>query len=313
MVFTPRPVRPVGRDGESDSRSGVAAAALSRMQGMGSQSPPRNLQAQPVRGGGKRMPPRLPGRQPAPGRGQPPVNHMTRNQALNWSQQNRNVRQDMPTVRVTRDGIIQLPYSEQWGQTQYDAVNQANAGLLGLKTAGDQQALEFQNAQRQAGLDYDTQKSQTLSSNAASGTAFSSQYGTAVANNARDYANQQGELHSRNTAFLQNQSLQRQAIANALSQQLGQGVRGISKEFDEKAGDLGYGRGAPTVVNDKVATKQQINKTYNQRNKSRSQIQKLRKGGVTPKEQQRIAKLRAGVKSLNKQIDAWDKERGGGK
>ena len=145
-------------------------------------------------------------------------------------------------VEITRDGILQLPYDQQFGAEQLAAITGANDELLGLKVEGDQQALEYGKTKRQTDLAYNSLAKQTLNENAASGTAFSSRYGTAVANNATARANEMGDLEMANTNFLQNQNLQRQTIQTALNQQLAALAQQQADNLNADAGTLGYGQ-----------------------------------------------------------------------
>jgi hypothetical protein len=145
-------------------------------------------------------------------------------------------------VQITKDGILQLPYDQQFGTEQLAAITGANDELLGLKVEGDQQAMEYGKTKRQTGLAYDSLRKQTLNENAAGGTAFSSKYGTAVASNATGYANELGDLETANTNFLQNQNLQRTTIQTALNQQLAALAQQQADNLNSQAGKLGYGQ-----------------------------------------------------------------------
>lgn len=227
--------RRVGGDGKSDNRSAVASRALHRK--------PNG----PTKLGPKRVPPK---KKPAPKPKPKPPNHtgtapiepefqgdpkartMDPNATLPQTQQ----------VQVTKDGILQLPYDQAWGAEQLAAVTGANEELLGLKMEGDQQALEYGQGKRQSQLAFQSLQNQTRNANAASGTAFSSKYGTAVANNANTFANEMGDLEAANTGFQQNQNLQRNSIQTSLNQQLAALAQQQADALNEQAGSLGFGQ-----------------------------------------------------------------------
>lgn len=213
---------PVGSDGKSDSRSAVAAQALKRKNNM-------QLGGRPNLNQGGKNKPWEDGRPVVPAPGAPPQTPQT------------------PQVIVNDAGLLELPYNQDFSMDQYNALNEANDQLLGLKSEADQQGLEYTKSKRETQLGYEQLRGQTLNQNAAAGTAFSSRYGTAVANNANAFANQMGDLEAANTSFTQNQALQRAAIQNALNQQLGLGVQQYAGELGDQAGSLGYGNATQQV------------------------------------------------------------------
>jgi hypothetical protein len=244
--------RRIGGDGKSDNRSAVAASALQRIGGRNPHNPWGPNQGRshnppgPGKGKGKgkgkdkgKKPPWGPddGRPivnpPGPGNGngngQPPGTGP-------------NGPAGVPQIQVSADGILQLPYNQDFSVEQLAAINDANDQLLSLKMQGDEQALEYGQGKRQAELAYNALKSQTLNSNAAEGTAFSSRYGTAVANNATGFANEIAGLEQGNANFLQNRGLQVAGIQNSLNQQLAALAQQYAHDLNDQAGSLGYGQ-----------------------------------------------------------------------
>lgn len=209
--------RRIGGDGQSDNRSAVAAQALARQKKAG---PPRGKDdGRPVvnKGGDKSG--------PVVGPPKPPTQQ----------------------VKVNPNGVLELPYDQEFNVEQLAAINDANEQLMGLKVQGDQQALEYGQSKRQSQLAYDSLRGQTLNQNAAQGTAFSSRYGTAVANNATGFANEMGELEQQNANFLQNRGLQMAGIQSSLNAQLAALAQQYGHDLNEEAGGLGYGTGTPTL------------------------------------------------------------------
>jgi hypothetical protein len=151
-------------------------------------------------------------------------------------------------VTVNANGTLDLPYNQAFGQSAYDALAAANEGLLGVKQATDQQALEYGQTKRNQEIAYKNLQGQTLNANAAQGTAFSSKYGNAVTVNAQGYANQMGDLEAQNTAFLQNAALQKSNIMGTLNNTLAQQAQAYAQELAKKAGTLGYGKNVQKSV-----------------------------------------------------------------
>lgn len=215
------PVRRVGNDGKSDNRSAVAARALGRKQQFNNSGRPNvqgkqqfNNQGRPQQAGGK---------QSFQNEGRPVGN------------------QPSQGVTVNEDGVLVLPYNQEFSADQYAAVAEANEQLLALNAERGQRGLEYQQNRRDSELAYGQQQLGTLNQNAAEGTAFSSRYGTAVANNATAHANRMADIESDYGAFQQNYALQIAAIQNALNQQLGLGAQAYANELGDQAGSLGYG------------------------------------------------------------------------
>ena len=222
------PMRQVGGDGYSDSRSTVAARSLARNKGaFGGQNNGTN--ARTGNAGGTTDPPN-----PNPGGngGGPPAGPPAGGGGNGVV---------IPEVKVNDAGLLELPYNHDFAMEQWELLGDANEQLLGLKMEGDQQALEYTQGKRQIEQGYQAQKFNTLNTNAAQGTAFSSRYGTAVATNARDYFNQSADLEGQNTAFMQNQLMQRAAIQNNLNQQIQAALLEMGNGLSEEAGGLGFG------------------------------------------------------------------------
>lgn len=224
-------ITPVGRDGKSDNRSAVAAMALRR------QGDKQQYQNQGRRNGGK-QPFQNGGRQPGGSGGKQPFQ--------NQGRPNGNSPQDNPSpsqLIINDQGILELPYNQDFSAAQFQAFADANDKLLDLKAGADQQNLLYSQTKRDNEQAYKALQAQTLNRSAASGTAFSSAYGTAYTNNASGHANDQSKLDAENTAFTQNLAMQRAAIQAALNQQLGLSTQQYGNQLNDLAGTLGYGTG----------------------------------------------------------------------
>lgn len=158
-------------------------------------------------------------------------------------------------VTTNANGMLELPYNQAFGQAGYDALQQANEGLLGIKTATDTQALQYGQTKRNQEMAYKSLQGQTLNANAAQGTAFSSKYGNAVTTNAQGYANQMGDLENQNTAFLQNAALQKTNIMSGLNNTLAQQAQAYAQELAKQAGTLGYGKNKQQSVQSSMPQK----------------------------------------------------------
>lgn len=148
----------------------------------------------------------------------------------------------VPQVPISQDGILQLPYNQQFSSEQLAAIQDANQQLLDLKMQGDEQALEYGRGKREADLAYTALRRMTLNGNAAGGTAYSSQYGTGVANNATMYANQMGDIEAQNAGFNQSRLFQQAAIQGSLQQQLAALAQQYAYDLNGEAGNLGFGQ-----------------------------------------------------------------------
>lgn len=269
-----RPNRPMGNprgsDGQSDNRSGIAAQALNRRLGgrpiVGNGGRPAPVGTPPIGGGfGRRPPPGMPmptdgagGRRPPPvgvpitdgaggikngdspykGPGNGPNSGFDPNGPAVPGQPQQN---SQPQVTVNDEGLLVLPYNQQYAEEQYSALEEANSELLGLNSEAAQQQLAYGQSKRETDQAYEQTKRGTLNQNAAGGTAFSSKYGTAVANNAGQYSNTMSQLDAENAAFSQDQAFRRAAIQDALNRQLGQSTQQYGGELAEEAGSLGFG------------------------------------------------------------------------
>lgn len=211
----------VGRDGKSDSRSGVAANSLRKTKGPGFQN-----EGRPVVGSG--------GRQPFQNEGRPIVGAQGAQEPAQPAQ---------PQITINDQGLLELPYNQEFASEQMGLVGEANEQLMGLNAEAQQQQMEYTTGKRDTQLAYDQLRRQTLNANAAGGTAFSSRYGTAVAQNANQFANQMGGLEQANTLFGQQQAVQRGAIQTNLQQQLAALAQQYANDLGAEAGNLGFGTG----------------------------------------------------------------------
>jgi hypothetical protein len=211
-------VRPVGRDGKSDSRSGVAARALNQgLASHGGRTPATKTKTKP-------------GQQ----------------QATNPTPLQNAAAQDplAPApiqLKVTPNGTLELPYNQSFSSDALQAFKEGNDELLSLQQEEQAMQQEVMQGRRDADTQYGQLKTQTLSTAGGGGTTFSSAHGKRIADDATAYSNTLADISKREADFTQNASARRAAIQSALAMQLAEGAQGYGDELNEEAGDLGYG------------------------------------------------------------------------
>jgi hypothetical protein len=216
--------RPVGRDGKSDSRSGIAGRVLNN-----------NLAQHGGRAPVKKNPPKQKGVQSNIPQPQTQVN------PVGSGAGSTPVQPQIPQIKVNANGMLELPYSQNLSQGAMQALQGANDELMSLQA--EEQDLQRMIAQgrRDADLQYGDLKKSTLNTNASGGTAYSSMYAKGVADNATAYSNTLADLSSQETDAQQQFSNRRASIQNSLSQQLAALAQEEADRLNEDAGDLGYG------------------------------------------------------------------------
>lgn len=204
-----------GSDGESDTRSGIAARGLAgRAQQYMQSNGTGSVMGQPTFGGGGG--PRRPGQQ----QGQ----------------------QRPPHVTISKDGILQLPFDYQNASQAVELQRNLNKDLMDLQM--DQQGVErdYLEGTRQNEQEYASNSRQALAGRAASGAAFSSAYGNDVSNLATGFNNQRASLDTNYNMFNQNADLQRNAASQYMNDMLQQLAVDRAEQLNSQAGSLGYGR-----------------------------------------------------------------------
>ncbi len=231
-------VSTVGRDGQSDTRSGVVKAAL------GASRPTRNTNSgltgtkTPFVNGGRPIvdtsDPNRPGHNtdgPSTTT-QPPNggNPATPPQAST-----------PPQVIVGPTGTLQLPYSQQFSAEVLAALDDYNNQILGLNMEQQQADTDYTVGRRDAGVKYGDVQRTTLSGNAAAGTAYSSKYGVAVGKNAQAYQNQINDMDTSYNLGKQKNELSKAGMRTAFNRLLAQSALDYGNDLAGDAGNLGYG------------------------------------------------------------------------
>jgi hypothetical protein len=197
-------VSKVGKDGQSDTRSGLAASTLNK------------------------------------------PNRRRRRRSINDSFQKFN-RAPLTTPRykpiaINSNGRLDLPFDYAAGQGALERQQEANSNLLDLQRQTQEHATSYLQQMRNSQQNYGQVRRQTLNSNAARGSAFSSAYGTAVGRNATDYNNQVNDLNADNTLFNNGVAAQRNDITAGLNDFLRQQALQRGVALGSKAGTLGFGK-----------------------------------------------------------------------
>lgn len=245
---TKQGVSSYGGDGMSDTRSGVAAAAL-RLKNKGGASWGATSKPQTPNPGRTNFEKSddsgmMDWRKDQPGGGTPATG-------------GGNSTPETPNVQIGANGQLELPYNANWNQTVLSSLGDYNSQLLDLQTQRQQQALDFMNQNRQADQDYTTLKRDTLSQSAGAGTAFSSGYGLAVGNNANAYNTFKNNLAAQNTLANNSFDLQQSSIVDNFNNILRQGALGLADETAQNAGSLGFGTTTPPTGGGKPAINNQ--------------------------------------------------------
>lgn len=218
-----------GKDGQSDTRSGMAKAALDRKNAANN--------GRPQLGG-----PRPPIKNPQVGQpGGPSGGQSEGGTAPSTGGPKPPAQPPQPVVEIGENGQLKLPYNQEFSEGVLGALQESNSSLLDIQNQQQQQALQYMQSNRDADVDYTNLKRSTLSDNAGRGTAFSSGYGLAVGNNANAYNTMKNDLATQHTMANSNFDLQRAGIYDSFNDTLRQGALAYGNSLTEQAGNLGYG------------------------------------------------------------------------
>ena len=197
-------VSKIGKDGRSDTRSGQAKAMLNRTQ------------ARPVVGAGA-----------AKGKAKTDIFGSLGN---------------FQPIKINNNGQLDLPYDMQASAQMLAKKESMNRDLLGLQAEDQNYILELAKLRRDAQIGYTGAQRNTLNDSAARGTAFSSQYGTGVANNASSFNNFMGDLATQEGAWKSQLSGARTGIQNAFNDYLRKAALDQQIKLAADAGKLGLGK-----------------------------------------------------------------------
>lgn len=222
----------IGADGKSDTRSGVASAALARLK----QTPG----TKPGLPGGHGQ---TPGINPT-GPGGGPMHDggpVTTTPGSGGNGGN-----TPPTVTINQSGQMELPYDSQYSAELYSSLNDFNNQLMQLQIAQQQQQAQYAQQMRDEGIAYGQQQISDLATNAGAGTAFSSRYATDVGHTSGQHQNNVSDLTGGNAQYAQQVAAQKAAIQDAFNQQLQQAAAERASNAAADAGNLGYGKAKVT-------------------------------------------------------------------
>lgn len=231
-------VSKIGKDGQSDTRSGAASRMLKSRLGVKGSSSPSKSGKKPGSPKDYILDPRHPSNDPG---------HKI------------NVPSFQP-IKISSTGQLELPYDMQASAALLARKEADNRDLLALQQQDQQTQMELAQARRNAGLDFTNLQRQTLNNSAGRGTAFSSQYGVGVANNATSYNNLLGDLATQESGWKSTLLNSRNGILNAFNSFLQKEALNRGITAGEKAGKLGYGtsKNHPTSGNKKGQRKNNV-------------------------------------------------------
>lgn len=228
----------VGKDGQSDTRSGIAHNAIRNNLGNNAPRPQAgSLNAPNQPQGMTNMPRYLAGNNtttPVGTNGAAPVG-------------------SMPSVQVTNDGVLQLPYNSEFANQALDAQNEFDNQMLDLNYADQNQDAEYAQFMRELEQGYTDRQRDTLSNSSGRGMLYSSQYTTGANNDAREYNNAKNDAESENTRFNNDITTRRTAAQTWLNQLLQRATQGYADSLAENAGGLGFGADGLPAANSAAA------------------------------------------------------------
>lgn len=154
------------------------------------------------------------------------------------------VKPPTPVVKINENGQLDLPYGDAFGNSMLDYQTDMNSQLQELQSAEQNQSIDYAQQKRDLAQNNEVQKRTTLNTNAARGTAFSSAYGSQVADNSNEYNKATGDLETANTQARAGFSSARTGIETAFNNYLRRAVLDRGVELAGQAGQLGYGQAA---------------------------------------------------------------------
>lgn len=217
-----------GNDGRSDTRSGLARAALNR--GAQHQNAGRAPVGQgPAHGGGGGM-----------GHGGGGQHHGGGGQHQgNGGGNGGNAGTPVPRVTIGANGQMQLPYDSSYGQGLYTSLGTFNDSLMALQGQDQQQAAQYGQAVRDENLGYQQQKISDLAGNAGRGMAFTSKYATDVGQTASGHNTAIQDLDAGNAQYLAQSATQRQSYQDQFNQQLAAAASDHAKTASDSGRHIG--------------------------------------------------------------------------
>jgi hypothetical protein len=213
-----------GNDGQSDTRSGLAQAALGRMV----QTPG----TKPIR----------PGQFPAPN---PPMNQTpgTKPNRPGGRHGGQGNGRHPGRVIIGKNGQMRLPYDGDYSDQVMADLADFNDQLQQLQIGSQQQSAAYSQGLRDEGQAFGQQKIGDLGTNSGAGMAFSSRYATDVANTAQTHQGNVNALTMQNDQYNQQVAAQRAAIQDQFNRELQAAALQRARTAGTKAGSLGYGHG----------------------------------------------------------------------
>lgn len=211
-----------GTDGQSDTRSGLAATALGGRPMVNTQT--RTTGASPTALGGK----------PAGSNGMPVTPGFVPAQAP--------AKSPAQVVQISPTGQLNLPFDYKYAQEALTQKSNMNSALLALQQETQAAAQDYLRNRNKTDQAFGEANRNTLNDNAARGTAFSSGYGRQVGKNATSYNNAINELDMQNNQTQTNAIANRNQIQQAYNDFLRQQALARANDLHQQAGTLNLGK-----------------------------------------------------------------------
>lgn len=229
---TQQGVSRVGRDGQSDTRSGIAAKAIHGNIGNNIGRPNANGMQQP----GQQM-----------SQWQAPTFGQGAGQGSAVTTPGVGMGAAPPTpVQVNNNGVLELPYNSEYANQALDAQQSFDDEMMSLNFEEQNQQAEMARFMRELESGYVDRQRETLSGAAGNGMLYSSQYTTGANNDATQYNNTKNDATNQNTNFMSQLAARRNSAQSGFNQLIQRITQGYADSLSEDAGNLGYGVSAPT-------------------------------------------------------------------
>lgn len=223
-------VSKTGNDGQSDSRSGLAAAALSRSAvNAAPAAVTQKTSTTPAASAPKTTlqsnAPAAPSAPAAAVASAPQTSAPTGTPATD--------------VQVNSLGQLQLPYSANWGAEVLAALEQGNADILQMQLDSQKESQQFADDSRNLDKMYASDQASDSNISAARGLTKTSAYAKEITDSASEYSNQKNSLTSNHGLFQQGLISKRNQIQSNFDRTLSKGALSLADEQAQQAGSLG--------------------------------------------------------------------------
>ncbi len=246
-----RSVSQTGRDGKSDTRSGIAKRVLAKKKPQVGKVNPTIKTAATVKPLNAWAPQSAPTSTGPDTRGLP-LNQAIPNNPASSTPTAGDPVPDFQPIQINQNGTLDLPYDSQSSVELLKQKETANQALLQLQEDEQANELEFSQNTRDTNRQYEDLRRQALNNFGSRGTAFSSGYGKAVGDNANEYNTQIGDINSQRNSFRQFAEKSRMGISTAFNDYVRKDAMDRAARAQEQAGKLGLGPAKPATPGTKA-------------------------------------------------------------